>query len=276
MRARFIGFGAVEIDGQRYERDVVVEGGPRRPSPQAGLAAAPRPVRPHAAEPPRADPVGLPPAHRRDRCRRRAPDRGRRPGRGGAPWRRARGGPDPRGVPPAVDRRSGRHGRDPPPDLLVPTRRFGYFARPADLLHWADTTGAIGTGDPEGEIHGQARVQHRPHPGRDHGRPGTPEAGPAPDRPAPEGARPAVRPGRPAGPAADAGPGAGGEGRAPAADPPPPGAPEHHAYCLRDRRIVAILDPEAVVLGNGRPAIGGRCEACGARVVTMVPRSAAS
>jgi hypothetical protein len=27
MRARFIGFGAVEIDGQRYERDVVVEGG---------------------------------------------------------------------------------------------------------------------------------------------------------------------------------------------------------------------------------------------------------
>jgi septal ring factor EnvC (AmiA/AmiB activator) len=55
-----------------------------------------------------------------------------------------------------------------------------------------------------------------------------------------------------------------------------PGAPEHHAYCLRDRRIVAILEPEAVVLGNGRPAIGGRCEACGARVVTMVPRSEAS
>jgi Domain of unknown function (DUF5679) len=55
-----------------------------------------------------------------------------------------------------------------------------------------------------------------------------------------------------------------------------PGTPEHHAYCLRDRRIVAILEPEAVVLGNGRPAIGGRCEACGARVVTMVPRSEAS
>ncbi len=27
MRARLIGFGAVEIDGQRYERDVVVERG---------------------------------------------------------------------------------------------------------------------------------------------------------------------------------------------------------------------------------------------------------
>jgi hypothetical protein len=26
MRARFIGFGAVEIDGKRYERDVIVDG----------------------------------------------------------------------------------------------------------------------------------------------------------------------------------------------------------------------------------------------------------
>lgn len=54
------------------------------------------------------------------------------------------------------------------------------------------------------------------------------------------------------------------------------GTSEHHAYCLRDRRVVEILEPEAVVLGNGRPAIGGRCAACGGRVVTMVPRSAAS
>ena len=27
MRARFIGFGVIEIDGKRYERDVVVDGG---------------------------------------------------------------------------------------------------------------------------------------------------------------------------------------------------------------------------------------------------------
>ena len=27
MKARFVGFGVVEIDGRRYERDVVVEGG---------------------------------------------------------------------------------------------------------------------------------------------------------------------------------------------------------------------------------------------------------
>ncbi len=27
MRAKFIGFGVVEIDGRRYDRDVVVEGG---------------------------------------------------------------------------------------------------------------------------------------------------------------------------------------------------------------------------------------------------------
>jgi len=54
------------------------------------------------------------------------------------------------------------------------------------------------------------------------------------------------------------------------------GTSEHHAYCLRDRRVVTILDAEAVVLANGRPALSGRCEACGSRVVTMVPRSAAS
>ena len=54
------------------------------------------------------------------------------------------------------------------------------------------------------------------------------------------------------------------------------GSTEHHAYCLRDRRIVAIVDPETVVLGNGRPALSGRCETCGSRVVTMIPRSEAS
>lgn len=27
MEARFVGFGEIELDGQRYERDVVVEGG---------------------------------------------------------------------------------------------------------------------------------------------------------------------------------------------------------------------------------------------------------
>ncbi len=54
------------------------------------------------------------------------------------------------------------------------------------------------------------------------------------------------------------------------------GPAPHHAYCLHDKRTVAVLDPEPVVLGNGRSAISGRCEVCGGRVVTMVPGRAAS
>ena len=54
------------------------------------------------------------------------------------------------------------------------------------------------------------------------------------------------------------------------------GPSEHHAYCLRDRRVVTILDAQEIALGNGRPALSGRCELCGSRVVTMIPRSEAS
>jgi hypothetical protein len=51
-----------------------------------------------------------------------------------------------------------------------------------------------------------------------------------------------------------------------------PGEQQPHAYCLRDRRTVAMVDPQPVVLANGRPALTGTCEACGARVVRMVAR----
>jgi hypothetical protein len=49
-----------------------------------------------------------------------------------------------------------------------------------------------------------------------------------------------------------------------------------HAYCLRDRRVVAMLDPRSVVLANGRAAIAGTCQACGGGIVSMVARAAAS
>jgi hypothetical protein len=51
-----------------------------------------------------------------------------------------------------------------------------------------------------------------------------------------------------------------------------PGEPQARAYCLRDRRTVVVVDPRPVVLANGRHALTGTCEACGARVVTMVSR----
>lgn len=47
------------------------------------------------------------------------------------------------------------------------------------------------------------------------------------------------------------------------------GEPPTRAYCLRDRRTVAMVDPQPVVLANGRRAQTGTCEACGGRVVTM-------
>ena len=50
----------------------------------------------------------------------------------------------------------------------------------------------------------------------------------------------------------------------------------HHDYCLHDKRTVSVLDPEPVVLGNGRSAVSGRCDVCGGRVVTMVAGRAAS
>jgi hypothetical protein len=51
-----------------------------------------------------------------------------------------------------------------------------------------------------------------------------------------------------------------------------PDASQPQAYCLRDRRTVAMVDPQPVVLANGRPALTGTCVACGARVVRMVAR----
>jgi len=40
------------------------------------------------------------------------------------------------------------------------------------------------------------------------------------------------------------------------------------AYCLRERRSVAMVDPAPIVMRNGRSGLAGTCPSCGARVVT--------
>jgi hypothetical protein len=53
------------------------------------------------------------------------------------------------------------------------------------------------------------------------------------------------------------------------ADQEPTGTdPGPRAYCMRERRTVSMVDPEAVVMRNGRAALAGTCPSCGARVVT--------
>ena len=44
------------------------------------------------------------------------------------------------------------------------------------------------------------------------------------------------------------------------------------AYCIKDRRRVAIGGARAVVLANGRPAIAGLCPLCGSKVVRLGAR----
>jgi hypothetical protein len=40
------------------------------------------------------------------------------------------------------------------------------------------------------------------------------------------------------------------------------------AYCLKDHRMVAMVDPMPIQMRNGRAAVAGRCASCGARVTT--------
>jgi hypothetical protein len=45
---------------------------------------------------------------------------------------------------------------------------------------------------------------------------------------------------------------------------------EHTAFCLREKRRVAVIDARPTVLRNGRTAIAGVCASCGAKIVTLV------
>ena len=58
----------------------------------------------------------------------------------------------------------------------------------------------------------------------------------------------------------------------PASTAPDPGP---RAYCMRERRMVSIVDPEQSVMRNGRTAISGTCATCGAHVVTTARGTAA-
>jgi len=65
-------------------------------------------------------------------------------------------------------------------------------------------------------------------------------------------------------------------GRGPTAqEPPAPAAAspnesgEIAAFCLRERRMVAMVLPEPVQLKNGRRALAGTCPSCGGRVIRM-------
>ena len=56
---------------------------------------------------------------------------------------------------------------------------------------------------------------------------------------------------------------------------PSPDAAAPQAYCMREKRKVAIADAELVVLRNGRRAYAGTCPSCGARVVAIIGAAAA-
>ncbi len=51
---------------------------------------------------------------------------------------------------------------------------------------------------------------------------------------------------------------------APAADAAP--AAIVRAYCLREKRTVEVLDPQPIVMRNGRSGMTGTCPSCGSRV----------
>ena len=61
------------------------------------------------------------------------------------------------------------------------------------------------------------------------------------------------------------------DGQSGSAKPSTDGAgAERTAFCLREKRRVAVVDAHPVVLRNGRAAIAGVCASCGAKLVTLV------
>lgn len=53
-----------------------------------------------------------------------------------------------------------------------------------------------------------------------------------------------------------------------AAKPHEPATEGPRGYCMREKQMVSIADPEPTVLRNGRAAISGVCPSCGAKVST--------
>ncbi len=59
----------------------------------------------------------------------------------------------------------------------------------------------------------------------------------------------------------------------PSAGPAATAGPQ--AYCMREKRTVAMADPVAIVMRNGRNGLSGTCPSCGARVVTTARKAVA-
>jgi Domain of unknown function (DUF5679) len=56
-----------------------------------------------------------------------------------------------------------------------------------------------------------------------------------------------------------------------AAEPPPAAAASAtvQGYCVKERKKVEIVDPQAVKTKNGRDAVRGKCPDCGASIFRM-------
>jgi hypothetical protein len=66
------------------------------------------------------------------------------------------------------------------------------------------------------------------------------------------------------------GPTPGPEPTAAPAAPPSPAAPTVEGYCVKERKKVAIKDPEKTVTKNGREAVRGTCPDCGITIFRFV------
>ena len=131
MDAKVISFGEVEIDGQRFTHDVVVEGGEvrkRRKGPSKALQGS---VRSHPVVGRRSDSLVVAAADHWDRRLRPAAGDGRDLRRSGPPWRRDRRPPDRRGLRAPCARGQPGHRGDPPRHLLTGYLANGFVLRRA-------------------------------------------------------------------------------------------------------------------------------------------------
>jgi hypothetical protein len=62
-----------------------------------------------------------------------------------------------------------------------------------------------------------------------------------------------------------------GSAQLPEPDPvPAPAEPAVEGYCVKERKKVAIKDPEKTVTKNGREAVRGTCPDCGTTIFRFV------
>jgi len=119
MDARLVSFGQLEIDGRRFEHDIVLEGGRGSPAQEGAVAGVSGPVWPHAAFGRRGYPVDGAAADRRHRRRRTVADHARALSRGKTTWCRAHRPSNGRGMRAARGGRPSRGRGDSARDVLT-------------------------------------------------------------------------------------------------------------------------------------------------------------